>query len=334
MPSTAVLRAHECHCGMPDAPPGTRVIPIRSMAHRSPYAHCARAGFETIVSIPIRLHERLMGEVDLFFHAGLVSESERSLLEALASHLASAMETFACWRWRRKRPSRRNAASWRSELHDSIAQSLAFLKIQVQLMQDALDDQDASAARACWARSMPACAKATADVRELLVHFRTRANAEDIEPALLTTLRKFEHQSGIRATLNMDEHGMPLHPDVQIQVLHIVQEALSNVRKHADAPARSGSTCSSSPSGASRCATTAAASRPATDRSTKPTSACASCRARRSHRRHELEVFRRRRSTSLLLTLPWPPPNRQTARTEVRPFPHDDARNERHRYAS
>jgi 2-oxoglutarate ferredoxin oxidoreductase subunit beta len=31
--------------------------------------HCARAGFETIVSIPIRLHERLMGDVDLFFHA-------------------------------------------------------------------------------------------------------------------------------------------------------------------------------------------------------------------------------------------------------------------------
>jgi two-component system nitrate/nitrite sensor histidine kinase NarX len=28
---------------------------------------------------------------------------------------------------------------------------------------------------------------------------------------------------------------MPLPPDVQIQVLHILQEALSNVRKHADA---------------------------------------------------------------------------------------------------
>lgn len=28
---------------------------------------------------------------------------------------------------------------------------------------------------------------------------------------------------------------MPLPPDVQIQVLHIVQEALSNVRKHAQA---------------------------------------------------------------------------------------------------
>ena len=73
------------------------------------------------------------------------------------------------------------------------------------------------------------------DVRELLVHFRTRANAEDIEPALQTTLRKFEHQSGLKTAMQMQGHGMPLAPDLQVQVLHIVQEALSNVRKHARA---------------------------------------------------------------------------------------------------
>jgi two-component system nitrate/nitrite sensor histidine kinase NarX len=73
------------------------------------------------------------------------------------------------------------------------------------------------------------------DVRELLIHFRTRANAEDIEPALQTTLRKFEHQTGLKTTLQMHGQGLPLAPDTQIQVLHIVQEALSNVRKHARA---------------------------------------------------------------------------------------------------
>ena len=73
------------------------------------------------------------------------------------------------------------------------------------------------------------------DVRELLLHFRTRANAEDIEPALQTTLRKFEHQSGLKAIMQMQGHGIALAPDLQIQVLHILQEALSNVRKHARA---------------------------------------------------------------------------------------------------
>jgi two-component system, NarL family, nitrate/nitrite sensor histidine kinase NarX len=73
------------------------------------------------------------------------------------------------------------------------------------------------------------------DVRELLLHFRTRSSGEDIAPALQTTLRKFEHQSGLPATLLMQGHGLPLAPELQVQVLHIVQEALSNVRKHARA---------------------------------------------------------------------------------------------------
>ena len=67
------------------------------------------------------------------------------------------------------------------------------------------------------------------------MHFRTRTNTEDIEPALATTLRKFEHQSGLKTNLRLQGQGMPLSPDLQIQVLHIIQEALSNVRKHARA---------------------------------------------------------------------------------------------------
>ena len=73
------------------------------------------------------------------------------------------------------------------------------------------------------------------DVRELLVHFRTRTNTDDIEEALQETLQKFRHQSGLSAELSVTGTGLPLPSDVQVQVLHVVQEALSNVRKHAHA---------------------------------------------------------------------------------------------------
>jgi len=121
------------------------------------------------------------------------------------------------------------------ELHDSIAQSLAFLKIQVQLMRDAVASGDERQVQHVLGEIDVGVRESYGDVRELLMHFRTRANAEDIEPALLTTLRKFEHQTGLKATLRMRGQGLPLAPDMQIQVLHIVQEALSNVRKHAGA---------------------------------------------------------------------------------------------------
>ena len=77
--------------------------------------------------------------------------------------------------------------------------------------------------------------ESTNDVRELLVHFRTRPDSDDIERALRVTLSKFEHQSGLVTHLQMNGHGVALPPDVQLQVLHVVQEALSNVRKHAQA---------------------------------------------------------------------------------------------------
>jgi len=67
------------------------------------------------------------------------------------------------------------------------------------------------------------------------VHFRTRTNTEDIEQALQETLQKFEHQTGMQARIDVRGDGLPLPADVQVQVLHVVQEALSNARKHAGA---------------------------------------------------------------------------------------------------
>ena len=177
-----------------------------------------------------------MGEVDLFHHAQLsLSAAERSLLEALAAHLAGAMENLRLNALEREQAVAQERTFIARELHDSIAQSLAFLKIQVQLMRDALAQRDDALAQRVLAEIDTGVRESYGDVRELLVHFRTRAQGEDIEPALKTTLRKFEHQSGLPATIVMEGHGMPLSPDLQIQVLHIVQEALSNVRKHANA---------------------------------------------------------------------------------------------------
>jgi two-component system nitrate/nitrite sensor histidine kinase NarX len=225
----------ECHCGAAVVGTTLNVIPIRDMSPAS-LTHCARAGFETVVTVPVQLHEQVMGEVDLFYHARTSpTPAECSLLEALSSHLASGMENLRLNALEKEAAVSQERHLLARELHDSIAQSLAFLKIQVQLMRDALKTQDATEVANILEEIDAGVKESYGDVRELLLHFRTRTNTEDIEPALATTLQKFEHQSGVKTTLTMQGHGLPLAPDVQIQVLHIVQEALSNVRKHARA---------------------------------------------------------------------------------------------------
>jgi two-component system nitrate/nitrite sensor histidine kinase NarX len=228
------LNKGDCHCGTPSEQPGMRVIPIQNMV--TSLKHCTRAGFETVVSIPLQLHDRLMGEVDLFFHAVVTpSQAERSLLEALSSHLASGMENLRLNSLEKEAAISQERHLLARELHDSIAQSLAFLKIQVQLMRDAVQADNTAEVKQVLEEIDAGVRESYGDVRELLLHFRTRTNTEDIEPALATTLRKFEHQSGLKSSLSMQGQGMPLSPDLQIQALHIVQEALSNVRKHARA---------------------------------------------------------------------------------------------------
>jgi len=224
-----------CYCGNVVANSGLRIIPIRDDSDESQLS-CAKAGFKTVINIPVRLHERLMGEVDLFFNAKISpTPALRSLLEALASHLASAMENLRLNALEKEAAVSQERIYLARELHDSIAQSLAFIKIQVQLMRDAVRSGNPDAIQEILEEIDTGVRESYGDVRELLIHFRTRANTEDIEPALATTLRKFEHQSGVKTSLSIKGRGIPLFPDSQIQVLHIVQEALSNVRKHAHA---------------------------------------------------------------------------------------------------
>ena len=228
------VHAGSCHCGAGSATSDLRVIPIHVDGVQP--LHCARAGFGTVVTVPVRHQDRLMGEVDLFFHASYeLTAAERSLLEALSAHLASGMDNLRLNALEKEAAVAQERTFIARELHDSIAQSLAFLKIQVQLMRDALAAGDPRRIAEVLDEIDAGVRESYGDVRELLVHFRTRTSAEDIGAALQTTLRKFEHQSGLATSLRMEGHGLPLAPDLQVQVLHIVQEALSNVRKHAAA---------------------------------------------------------------------------------------------------
>ncbi len=229
------LIAGACACGnlKPDA--RTRVIPIHS--HDAlPMRHCAKAGYESLVSVPVRLQQRLIGEIDLFFRKPVaLSAEETELLDALASHLASALEGLRAAALEREAAVGEERSLLARELHDSIAQSLAFLKIQAQLLRNAINRQQADKVQSTLNELDEGLRESIGDVRELLVHFRTRTSTENIEGALQETLQKFQHQTGLPARLHIRGTGLPLPPDVQVQVLHVLQESLSNVRKHAQA---------------------------------------------------------------------------------------------------
>lgn len=225
-----------CFCGQAKGQAMTRVIPIQAEHQSAALGNCARAGYETVISVPVRLQERLVGELNLFYRAPRqLSDDDRALLETIASHLAGAIEGLRAAALQRETAVAEERGFIARELHDSIAQSLAFLKIQIGLLRSELHSGNTAKVDSTLRELDTGVHDSLGDVRELLVHFRTRTNAEDIAPALRTTLTKFEHQTGLATHLEIEGDGLPLPADVQVQVLHVVQEALSNVRKHAQA---------------------------------------------------------------------------------------------------
>ncbi|TXI09801.1 MAG: HAMP domain-containing protein [Polynucleobacter sp.] len=228
------LTTGSCYCGSSQESGEVKVINFNK--HLEIDRLCVKEGFATLVTLPVALQNKLMGEVDIFFKKETVIDSEqKSLLLTLANHLAGALEAQKIKALEKEATISEERSLLARELHDSIAQSLAFLKLQVGLLKDALRGNGNADPQKILSELDLGLKESYGDVRELLLHFRTRTNIEDIEPALKSTLQKFEHQSGIPTKLEMIGDGLPLPPDIQIQVMHILQEALSNVRKHAEA---------------------------------------------------------------------------------------------------
>lgn len=122
------------------------------------------------------------------------------------------------------------------ELHDSLGQVLGYVKMQVQAVR-ALLAQEQSAQADSYLKQLAAVAQdAHADVREYILGARTGTGSDsDFLPALERYLRRFRETYGIAMELKVspDLTEASLTPMVRAQLLRIIQEALTNVRKHA-----------------------------------------------------------------------------------------------------
>jgi signal transduction histidine kinase len=123
------------------------------------------------------------------------------------------------------------------EMHDGLAQVLGYLSLQTQTLEALVRRGDCGAALAELKLARARILEAQADVRENILSLRTTLAGDiGLLPALQQYLAEFEVQTGIGAELlNAAPGGPRLSPLAEAQLVRIVQEALTNVRKHAGA---------------------------------------------------------------------------------------------------
>jgi signal transduction histidine kinase len=119
------------------------------------------------------------------------------------------------------------------EIHDGLAQHLWFAKLKFERLSSTLNDDD----RPLADEVTQALDAAIVEAREALVTMRSSLE-EDVPFAdmLVRSVDDFESTSGLRVEYTAST-GLPssLAPRAQVELLRIVNEALNNVRKHADA---------------------------------------------------------------------------------------------------
>jgi len=205
-----------------------------------------------VLSLPLKDTENYYGVLQLEMPQGRELEAWQSqLLEALSRHIGIAIGTA-----RRTEQSRRlslleERAALARELHDSLAQSLAYMKIQVSRLKPLLPSALRQAQdRPSSAQALPVAGSEAGEVlaelreglnsayrqlRELLTTFRLRIEGEGLAAALQTTVTEFAGRGDIPVTLEVHLAGCTLSPNEEIHALQIVREALSNVLNHAQA---------------------------------------------------------------------------------------------------
>ncbi|TGG94035.1 HAMP domain-containing protein [Natronospirillum operosum] len=123
------------------------------------------------------------------------------------------------------------------ELHDSLAQTLTYQKMQLSLLQTRLqgrypEDSD-------WQETVSILRTNVNEgyrkLRELLSTFRLQLNHPDLDTALASTVSELQPNTPTHLLVAGRFGDLGLAPQREIHILHILREALSNIIKHAEA---------------------------------------------------------------------------------------------------
>ncbi|MGI8928815.1 MAG: sensor histidine kinase [Candidatus Limnocylindrales bacterium] len=118
------------------------------------------------------------------------------------------------------------------ELHDGLAQDLWFAKLKHERLVPHVPDEHRSLA----GEVTQAIDAAIAEAKQAVVTMRAAEERErPLEELIARTVDDFAGRSGVRADLALADLPIALEPRAQVEVLRVLQEALNNVRKHADA---------------------------------------------------------------------------------------------------
>ncbi|MGZ8812230.1 MAG: GAF domain-containing protein [Thermoanaerobaculia bacterium] len=191
----------------------------------------------TLLAVPIQCSSPFLGNLYLSEKESgeLFTEQDEETLERFAVQAGIAIDNAHLHAQASDLAVAQERLRIAHEMHDGLAQVLGYVNTKVQAA-DAYLKRGRSEEASGQLRELAASAReAYTDVREGIVGLRTLPNANlGVAEALRSYLEQWKAQTGIPTEL-LVEGDVRVRPSAELQLVRIVQEALTNVRKHAKA---------------------------------------------------------------------------------------------------
>ena len=195
----------------------------------------------SLLAVPVVSHGRVLGNLYLAEKEAAVAFGldDEETLRRFATITALAIENARLHRQVGALAITEERERIAREMHDSLAQVLGYVNTKAQAAQALLQNGQSDRASAQLGQLAETAREAYADVREDILGLRASpVDDRGFLAALGDYLARWQEQSGVEVQLITDPpagFAAPLSPSAEVQLLRIIQEALANVRKHANA---------------------------------------------------------------------------------------------------
>lgn len=174
---------------------------------------------------------------------GGISREKLKIMETVGRHIINALDNMRRTEEKHRLAALEERSVIARELHDSIAQSLSYLNIQVMRLEKQLAGETAAQGKtepALEAQVIAAELKhglktAYRELRELITTFRLRVDERGFNAALQQAQEEFSLRCGFAITANNGLAGILLSGNEEMHLIRIIREALANIEKHAQA---------------------------------------------------------------------------------------------------
>ncbi len=193
---------------------------------------------ERVHVIPRQLSGKNTESIWLFYIFNQSAPTEKQLkwhTSTLENTLEKGLKAWAKKQAEMKYAIEQERAIYAAELHDSLAQILAYLKLKTSKIDSLCQTSELSKLKPLTEDISTYTQSAYHQTRELIVSSRLSLQTDNLSEAVSNSIQEFEHQSAIVFELDNRIQSDPLNATQSMQVLYIIRESLSNIVRHSQA---------------------------------------------------------------------------------------------------